>query len=370
MTTEQLPVRPAVATSTATEPPHVWYARTRSAVAASVREFVVERCGEHLAAPETAVLGRVIVEFAGGGKYLRSAFQLAGWLTVRPESPAAIRAAGSAELLHCFALLQDDVMDRSPLRRGLPAAHIAFADWHARQGLSGSSERFGEAAAILAADLCLVWAEQLLRESGVDRLALARGMRRYDVLRSELAVGQFRDLVNESRREPALSDVLAVARAKSGNYTVRRPLELGAELAGAGPDVLAALGRYGTAVGEAFQMRDDLLGVFGDPDATGKPVGDDIRARKATAVLVLAHQHADDPARRELRRLDARAELDAAQVARYVRIIEDTGTRPRVEQLIRQRVSAGIDALAGADLAPQAHAILVHLARSCADRVH
>ncbi|MGV9675610.1 polyprenyl synthetase family protein [Nocardia sp. NPDC003482] len=348
------------------EDPAQWCERVRGEVERAVREFVAARCREHLGADGTAVLGEVITEFVRGGKYLRSAFLAAGWSTAAPETGATHRAAGSLELLHCFALMQDDVMDESPLRRGAPAAHTAFARWHARQGLSGSARRFGESAAILAADLCLVWAEQMLRECGADPGALARASRRYDALRSELAVGQFRDLLNESRRRPALAEVLAVARAKSGNYTVRGPLELGAELAGASPGVIAALGRYGTAIGEAFQLRDDLLGVFGDPAATGKPVGDDIRARKATSVLLLAREHA--PARRELRRLDARTTLSDNDIERYVDIVAESGARARAERLIDQRLGEGVEALTAAEMAPEARAVLVHLARSCADR--
>ncbi|RDI60544.1 geranylgeranyl diphosphate synthase type I [Nocardia pseudobrasiliensis] len=361
---------PVLASERVGEDVGVWCERMRARVRDTVTDFVGARCREHLDVPETAVLAQVITDFAARGKYLRSAFQLAGWLTVEPERRAAVRAAASAELLHCFALMQDDVMDQSAVRRGMPAAHVRFAQWHRYQGFSGESERFGESAAVLAADLCLVWAEQLLRESGVSASALARVMPRYAAMRSELAVGQFRDLVNDSVRRPALGDVLAVARAKSGNYTVRRPLELGATLAGASPGVLAALARYGAAVGEAFQLRDDLLGVFGDPEVTGKPVGDDIRARKATSVLVSARDHAEGAAAAELDRLDAMAELPAAAVARYVEILEDMGTRERVEKLIEHRVHEGLAAVADAAISPRAHAVLTHLAHSCTDRTN
>ena len=147
-------------------------------------------------------------------------------------SHAALRASASLELLHAFALLQDDVMDGSPLRRGRPSAHVQFADWHRDRGLSGCAERFGESAAVLLGDLCLVWAEQMLRDSGLDHSALSRAWPRYDAMRSELAVGQFADLVNDVGGLPTLDEVLEVARRKSGNYTVRRPLEIGAAMAG------------------------------------------------------------------------------------------------------------------------------------------
>jgi len=352
------------------EHPAAWLTRMRSEVARTLDEFVRARCHEHLAAPETVVLGQVIGDFVAGGKYLRSAFHLAGWASVAPIGPVAVRAAASAELLHSFALMQDDVMDESARRRGAPAAHIRFTKWHEQQGFSGSSSRFGESAAILAADLCLVWAEQLLRESGADPAALNRTMPRYDAMRSELAVGQFRDLVNESRRSPTLTDVLAVARAKSGNYTVRRPLELGAEMAGAAPDVLAALGGYGDAIGEAFQLRDDVLGLVGDPDTTGKPVGDDIRARKATSVLVLARVGADHAVRRELTQLDALPEPGEQDIARYLRMVEETGAVRRAEILIEHRVRQGLATLSLVDMPPPARAALTHLAHLCTDRAH
>ena len=150
-----------------------------------------------------------------------------GWLCGSEPSHAALKAAASMELLHTFALLQDDVMDGSPLRRGRASAHVQLAAWHRDRGLSGCADRFGESAAVLLGDLCLVWAEQMLRNSGVDPTALARAWPRYDEMRTELAVGQFADLVNDVGGLPTLDEVLEVARNKSGNYTVRRPLEIG-----------------------------------------------------------------------------------------------------------------------------------------------
>jgi geranylgeranyl diphosphate synthase, type I len=348
-----------------------WLTRVRDEVSASIRSFVADRCREHVdGVPDAGVLGRVLAGHAGRGKLLRSAFLLAGWLTTAEQTPAAVRAAAGFELLHCFALLQDDVMDASPLRRGAPAAQVTFAQWHREQGLGGSADRFGESAAILASDLCMVWSERMIRESGVRESTLAMAMARYDRLRGELAVGQFRDLVNQSRREPSLVDVRAVAMAKSGDYTVRGPVELGAELAGASTDVLASLGRYGSAVGEAFQYRDDLLGLFGSPEVTGKPVGEDLRARKATCVLVLARDHAGNAQRRELARLDALDDLRSADIASYLAIVEETGARARAERLIRERLSDGLAALPAGGVPAEARVRLTGLAELCAHRVH
>ncbi|UVS78484.1 (2E,6E)-farnesyl diphosphate synthase [Actinokineospora sp. UTMC 2448] len=344
-----------------------WRARTRVAVADHLAAFVRDRCAEELGASEdTAVLGEVLTDVASGGKLLRSAFLMAGWACGAAESPAALRAAASVELLHCFALLQDDVMDESATRRGRESAHVRFARWHRAAGLTGSARRFGESAAVLAGDLCLVWADRLLRESGLAAEALARARPRYDALRAELAIGQFRDLVNDARREPSLADVLAVARAKSGDYTVRRPLELGAELAGCPAATVAALGRYGSAVGEAFQLRDDLLGLFGVPEATGKPVGEDLRAGKATSVVVIARERADPAQRRILRGLAGQPVLTDVDIARYLGVISETEAPEHVRLLIDRRL-----AQAGAEVAvlPAAvQGLLSWLARSCVDR--
>jgi geranylgeranyl diphosphate synthase type I len=346
-----------------------WRSRVRADVGEAVDDFVAARCADHLGrVPDTRVFRDVLAGFVAGGKYVRSAFALAGWSCVAEPTPAAVRAAASLELLHCFALLQDDVMDASPVRRGRPAAHVVFAEWHRREGLSGSAARFGESAAVLAGDLCLVWAEQMLRESGVDQQALARALPRYDRMRSDLAVGQFRDLVNDARRRPALNDVRAVARAKSGDYTVRAPLQLGAELAGASPALLGALGDYGSAVGEAFQLRDDLLGLFGTTELTGKPVGEDLLARKATTVLVLARDRAGVNARRALAALDILDRLSPSDVDTYLDVIEDTGAREVAERLIDQRLTEGVAALAHAHLPAGARARLTDLAHLCGNR--
>ncbi|TDV56111.1 polyprenyl synthetase family protein [Actinophytocola oryzae] len=359
----------AIRASTSADGVDGWRADARAAVADEIRRFVGARSRDHLGpAPETRLLADVLGRFVEGGKYVRSAFALAGWACVSAPTPAAVRAAGSLELLHCFALLQDDVMDQSPRRRGSPTAHVVFAEWHRGQGLAGSPSRFGESAAVLAGDLFLVWAEQMLRESGVGEAALARVLPRYDRMRSDLAVGQLRDLVNDARRQPTLHDVRAVARAKSGDYTVRGPLELGAELAGASPALLGALGQYGAAVGEAFQLRDDLLGLFGTPDRTGKPVGEDLLARKATAVMVLARERADTAQRRELARLDRLPTLDRSDVDDYLALVSATGAREHAERLVEQRLRDGMTALSNVVLSDEARRRLVHLADLCGNR--
>ncbi|MFE9788981.1 polyprenyl synthetase family protein [Nocardia salmonicida] len=312
-----------------------------------------------------------MIDFASGGKCVRSVFVYLGWLCGGlGESEPALRAAASAELLHAFALVQDDVMDESQARRGRKSAHLRLAAWHSDQGWSGSSARFGESAAILLADLYLVWAERMLRESGVSSAALDRAWPRYDAMRSELAVGQLADLSNDANRVPTLDAVMDIARRKSGNYTVRRPLELGAAMADCDETVMRLLGEYGEVVGEAFQIRDDLLGIFGDPATTGKPTGDDVRERKATTVIALADQLAEPSDRARLRDLWTKKAIDERDVALAQAVVTDSGAAQCAEQMIADRVDHARRLLDDADLEPSVADALHRMALLCTHRTH
>jgi geranylgeranyl diphosphate synthase type I len=344
-----------------------WQSGFRRAVLARVADFAAARCEDELGACGVEVAGDILTTFIDGGKCLRSTFMYLGWLCGAPASDAALSATASLELLHAFALLHDDVMDDSAARRGRPAAHVQFADWHSRRGLSGSSRRFGESAAILLGDLCLIWAERMLRESGLPRRQLLRVWPRYDAMRTELAVGQFADLATDVRDLPTLEAVLDVARRKSGNYTVRRPLEIGAAMAGCDERALAALGDYGRAIGEAFQLRDDVLGVFGSPATTGKP-SKDLMERKATSVVVAAHQLADGPARRQLCDLMASDRLDEAALEHWRTLIVATGALQWIEELIASRVREARKAVDRSRFDSPVSAALLGMAGLCTQR--
>jgi geranylgeranyl diphosphate synthase, type I len=345
-----------------------WRASVRRGVLAALGDFVAARRAAELDGVCLDAAGGVLAEFIRGGKCLRSTLMYLGWLCGAPPSDAALRAAASLELLHAFALMHDDVMDDSPQRRGRPSAHLQFASWHRERRLSGSARRFGESSAILLGDLCLIWAEQMLRESGVDPRCLQRAWSRYDAMRIELAVGQFADLTSDVRQMPTLKDVLDVARRKSGNYTVRRPLEIGAAMAGCDERTLSSLGRYGVAVGEAFQLRDDLLGVFGSPEITGKPCGGDLLERKATSVIVAAHQMAEGKARRELTELVNSDALDDAAVERWKAVIFATGAVQWIEDMISRRVVAARKALSDIAVDDQIRTALASMAVACTER--
>ncbi|WP_083880863.1 polyprenyl synthetase family protein [Nocardia araoensis] len=349
-----------------TGPFALWRDAVRWAVLGELEDFLLRACPAPL---HRLGAHDVLRQYATGGKCLRSTFMYLGWLCGAPDDPAALRGAAGLELLHAFALLQDDVMDRSATRRGAPAAHVRFARAHRGIGAPGSSFRYGESAAILLGDLCLVWAEQMLRESGLAESALAPAWPRYDKMRVELATGQFADLLNDARTEPALASVLAIARVKSGNYTVRCPLEMGAAMAGCDATVLDALGRYGAAIGEAFQLRDDVLGIFGSQAVTGKPADGDLGERTATSVVVLAREMATPSARSELSWLLHRAQLGPAEIDRARTLIVESGAPERIETMIADLVTRAENALDTGGFTAPMRAALEHMAAACTERI-
>jgi geranylgeranyl diphosphate synthase type I len=346
----------------------VWRIGLRRKLLTHVTEFVSERCAAELDESGVEVAGDILLTFVTGGKCLRSTFMYLGWLAGAADSDEALFAAAGLELLHAFALLQDDVMDASSFRRGRPAAHIQFSQWHRKRQLSGPADRFGESAAILLGDLCLIWAEQMLRESGVESRRLQQAWPRYDAMRTELALGQFADLASDVRDLPSMAAVLETARRKSGNYTVRRPLEIGAAMSGCSDRTISGLGRYGEAVGEAFQLRDDVLGVFGAETVTGKPDGQDLIERKASSVIIAAHQLADRSSRRQLTDLMNSGDLDDSAIERWRNLIVKTGAVQWIDDKIDDRVSSALEALDKLWIDDQVRAALTNMAVVCTER--
>jgi len=362
----------SIAASLVVTPPgpefEIWRNGLRRRALEHVADFVETRCLPQLEETGVDIAGDVLVGFLDGGKCLRSTFMYLGWLCGADPDDAALRAASGLDLLHAFALLQDDVMDDSPLRRGRPAAHVQFGQWHLQRGLSGSPQRFGASLAVLLSDLCLVWAEQMMRESGVEQDALTRAWPRYDAMRIELAVGQCADVANDAGAQPDLQTVLDVARRKSGNYTVRRPLEIGAAMSGS-EHLIDTLGTYGSAIGEAFQMRDDVMGVFGSPAVTGKPAGSDLAERKATSVVVAAQQMADAAIRRQFAELMSAEELDDSDIAHWRTLIVATGAVDWIEELIAERVSSATDHIFDAPIDDWVQSALADMAAVCTLRM-
>lgn len=354
----------------------------RAAIATEIDDFLAGR-----RAAVTAIAGSLdevadlAVSFTSGGKRLRPAFCAWGYLATAaaPDDPRPLlRAASSLDLLHVSALLHDDVMDSSDTRRGQPSAHRQFAALHAGQGLRGDSEAFGRAGAILLGDLLLVWSQELFARSGLPAEALARADRVLETVRTEVTAGQFLDILAqarpslEARTQPdeVMADVRRVVEFKTARYTVVRPLQVGAALAGAGPAVMAALERYGSAVGRAFQFRDDVLGVFGDAAVTGKPAGDDLREGKLTALLAHALRLCGEAEAAELAGMVGRATLDRAAVDRARTIITGSGALQQVEDEIAAATRAAITGLDEAPIRDEARLALLNLARLAAERAN
>ena len=240
----------------------------------------------------------------GGGKRLRPAFAFWGWRAAggsRDKTDAIVKAATAIELVHASALVHDDVMDNSATRRGAPAAHREFTRMRREDPRSVESERFGTSAAILLGDMLLSWSDELLASSGFKPKAVARGRVYFDKLRTEVVAGQYLDVLAQTSHSSRASDAMRVLRYKSAKYTVERPLQFGAALAKADAELLTALSSYGIPLGEAFQLRDDVLGVFGETDVTGKPSGDDIREGKRTLLVARAFGKATPGAARRAR---------------------------------------------------------------------
>jgi geranylgeranyl diphosphate synthase type I len=305
----------------------------------------------------------------GGGKRLRPAFAYWGFRGAGGvDSEAVVATLSSLELVQASALIHDDVMDRSDTRRGEPAVHRRFAALHGGLGWRGDAEAFGSSAAILLGDLCLVWSDELLHGGGLDPRTLARARPVFDLMRTEVTVGQYLDVLTQATGEPSMERAGKVARYKSAKYTVERPLLLGAALAGAPPEVEAAYSAYGLPLGEAFQLRDDVLGVFGDPARTGKPAGDDLREGKRTYLVAAAYAAAGADERAELTaRLGDRG-LDAAGVERLREIITGTGALRRTEERIEQLTVSALAALSGVDLDAEAREVLTELAEAATHR--
>jgi len=281
----------------------------------------------------------VVADLVGsGGKRIRPVFCLTGFLAVggQPDSAAAVDAAAALELLQAFALLHDDVLDDSVLRRGAPTAHVRWAAEHERRGWLGEPRRFGEGMATLGGDLAHTWADLLA--AGLSPAARTV----WDQLRVEMVIGQSLDIAvaAEQVADPGLARWIALC--KSGHYTIHRPLLLGATVAGR-PDLAGAFEQYGLAVGEAFQLRDDLIDAFGDGQAAGKPAGLDFDGHKMTLLLALVMQR--DEKVREL--VDGPGRRDAAMLRE---LLVTAGVRAEVERHIDDLVAAARRAIAGAPL--------------------
>ncbi len=337
-----------------------------------------------------------------GGKRLRPAFCYWGWRGAGGDDCAGIFAAAAAlELLHAGALVHDDLMDASDTRRGQPSLHRQFEAWHAAAGWRGSPQAFGMGSAILLGDLLLCWTDELFHGSGLPADALLRARPVLDLMRTEVFAGQYLDLFGQAGGDGTVESALRVVEYKTAKYTIERPLHLGAALAGApvppallnGPGahragrfptearsggatpaatcsaevtpcapVAAAYAAYGLPLGVAFQLRDDILGVFGDPGQTGKPAGDDLREGKRTVLLAITRARATANQAAVIDRHLGNPLLDDAGTAEVRDVITGSGALAECERMIDRHVAKAHAALAAAPIAGDVKDALAELA--------
>ncbi|GIJ21108.1 polyprenyl synthetase family protein [Micromonospora lutea] len=303
-----------------------------------------------------------------GGKRLRPLFCYWGWRGAGGQDCTPIVVAAAAlELFHAFALIHDDILDGSDRRRGEPSVHRIFADLHARSSWRGDPEAYGRNTALLCGDLCAAWSDQMFHECGLSPEQVHQGYAVFALMRTEVIAGEYLDLVS-GVGDGSVASALTVIRMKAARYTVTRPLQIGAALAGAPAELRDALAEFGDPLGDAFQLRDDVLGVFGDPAVTGKSVLDDLREGKPTVMMALARDAADRAQGARLRELFGNPDLDAEGAAELREIIEGTGARRKIEQMIQVRAEAGLAALEHTEVTAASRSALTELAALAIDR--
>jgi len=349
-------------------------ARIRTEVAAALDHFlgrqrrVLSGIGEDLLPCLDAT-----AELLAGGKRLRPAFCYWGWRAAGgSDCPEIYTAAGSLELLQASALVHDDVMDASDTRRGRPAVHRQFAASLAAAGSPDAADQFGTGAAILIGDMLLAWTDDMYRSSGFAPDVLLRAQSALDAMRTEVAAGQYLDILSQARRSTSVAAALRVITYKTAKYTIERPLQLGVALAAASDADVAALiaacSGYGIPLGIAFQLRDDLLGVFGDPGRTGKPVSGDISEGKRTVLVALARERATASQAKVLDRYLGDRDLTPDAAALVKTVLAETGAVEECEALIAASVKEALSALDGAPIAAAIRAALAELAITATDR--
>jgi geranylgeranyl diphosphate synthase type I len=306
----------------------------------------------------------------GGGKRLRPAFAIWGYLGAGgPWRDEIVSAVSTLELVQAGALIHDDLIDASDTRRGEPSVHRRFEAMHRKLLWSGQAAPFGSAAALLLGDLCLVWSDEMLDRSGLPQEAIARARPVFNQMRTEVMLGQYLDVHSQAAAVNSMERASLVAKFKSAKYSVEHPLLFGAALAGASPSLKASYSAFGLPLGEAFQLRDDVLGVFGDPVTTGKPAGDDLREGKRTYLVAAALAYAVSDADRELLAKSlGDPRLDEQDVARLREIIVQSGALERTEARITELMDTALTVLGSAEVTGEAAAALRELAAAAVHR--
>jgi geranylgeranyl diphosphate synthase, type I len=361
----------------------------REAVSAEISAFVSEQSSVlDSMGPELVPVHLMASQMLCGGKRMRPAFCVWGFVSAAgipsdEDLKPLLAAAGSLDVLHVSALVHDDLMDSSDLRRGRPAAHRQFEALHANAGWLGDSAAFGKAGAILLGDLLVMWSAQMLHGAGLDQSTLERALPIVEAMRTEVTCGQYLDIVAQAhplrKRAPAigslrptielaLDDASRVVEYKAARYTVQRPCQMGAALGGGDDELYFALGAYGSPLGRAFQFRDDLLGVFGDPKVTGKPAGDDLREGKRTVLVAHAYAHAGEAGQKLLLQRLGDAALDDTGISELQEVIVESGARDAVESMISEYYERALKTLHDTEITEEGRAGLTALADAAVRR--
>ncbi|MFI7664791.1 polyprenyl synthetase family protein [Nocardia sp. NPDC049526] len=340
----------------------------KARVDAVLEQFVGQENDQLLAIdPQLRPVAEQIVVATTHGKRMRAAFCYWGWRAAgQPDSDALVRAAAAMELVHAAASVHDDIIDDSPLRHGLPTAHVTLREPLRDRPSSKSSAR---ALAMLVGDMLMALAGQLFVASGLPSAYLSRARPLWASLARELIAGECLEILCTGAA-PDIAESLKVVRYKTAKYTVEQPLLIGGALAGADPRLLKAFSAYGLPLGEAFQLRDDLLGLFGDPARTGKANLDDLRTRRPTALLAETWQAADRAQRKQLRRLLNRREASDGDLHEIRDLMTRVQAPARIEAMITARVEEATSALSGVGVAAHAARALTELARAATARRH
>ena len=349
--------------------------RFRSSLTRTIEDFLTEQRSVLAEISEESLpLISSISTLTSGGKRMRALLCYWGWRAAGGSAGATapVIAGTALEFFQAAALIHDDIIDRSDTRRGRPSVHRQFSTRHSEAGWHLDPERFGVAAAILAGDLCLAFSEELFTASCSDTPgAGARAI--FNRMRTEVMAGQYLDLLEEAvgpDQTPEIAEerALNILRFKSAKYSMERPLMLGGALAGADEDLLSAYSAFALPLGEAFQLRDDVLGVFGDPEVTGKPAGDDLREGKRTFLIARALGASGDDTRARINAMLGDTALDDTAVATLRRLIVGSGALEHTEQLIATKSEDAFTALEGLPIDPVSQRALRLLAEAAVTR--
>ena len=290
-------------------------------------------------------------DFARGGKHIRPAFCQAGWLAAggQQNDDRLVKAAAALEWLQGSALVHDDLMDGSDTRRGKPAAHKYFANLHRENNWQDDPDAFGLSGAVLLGDLLLMWCDEMFHTSGFPADTLLAAAKYLDLAKTEVTIGQYLDVVVQFKGADDMNAAMQVLRFKSAKYTVERPLHIGAALAGGDENLIHTLSEVGLPLGEAFQLRDDILGVFGDPELTGKPAGDDLTSGKRTVLLALAAQMSSEQQKQTIGRVVGNPTATAGEIDSVRQVFIDSGAVAKTEAMIDSLVEQADRALGHLD---------------------